>query len=87
MARIRSAVLRIDYVVTLHAKQELQEDELTLLELEKILLDGTIVERQTDLKTGEAKYRVRGSIPGEEVEAIVKFGPDDCPVIITVYTL
>ena len=76
----------MDYVVSVHASEELDDDNLTILDLENILLIGEIVERQRDLQTRERKFVVRGAtLDGFEAEAIVKFGALGNLFIITVY--
>lgn len=85
--KIRSAIRRVEYVVTRHANLEMNEDNLTIFDLEMVILKGEIVERQRDINTGELKYRIRGILPDGTVEAIVKIGPDGSPVIITVYVV
>jgi hypothetical protein len=43
--RIRDLVRSLNYVVSLHAAEELEDDNLTILDLENIILTGRIVER------------------------------------------
>ena len=60
---------------SLHATEELEDDGLTILDLESVLLSGDIVERQRDRITREAKVVVRGStVEGETAECVVKRG-------------
>ena len=47
-------------LVSIHAAEELDDDNLTILDLENILLTGHIVERQIDRHTREVKIVVRG---------------------------
>lgn len=87
LSRIRESVNLAEYVVTKHAKVEMDEDDLTIYDLEQVKLSGRIIERQNDLISGESKYRIRGAILGGEVETIVKISSAGYPVIITVYCL
>ena len=88
LARIRRLVLERRYVVTLHADDELDADDLTVYDLERIVLTGAIVERQRDRATGESKYRVRGNtIGGAGAETVVKLAMTGKVVFLTVYTL
>jgi hypothetical protein len=48
------------YVMTLHAEEEMDEDGLTIFDVESIVLSGSIVERQKDPSKGEWKYLVKG---------------------------
>ena len=86
LTRIREKVRRRQYVVTFHAKREMDEDELTSYDVEHVILSGEILERQRDADTSESKYRVRGqTIKGPEAEVIVKISPTGKVVVITVY--
>lgn len=55
IARLRERVRNLDYAVSLHAAEELEDDGLTILDLESILLSGTFIERQRDRTTRETK--------------------------------
>ena len=84
--RLRDLVRSLDYAVSLHAADELDDDDLTILDLETIILTGEIVERQRDRQTREVKYVVRGRIlDGSPAEAVGKIGPTGKLFIITVY--
>jgi hypothetical protein len=84
--RIRSLLRALRYVVSLHAAEEMDDDGFTILDLENIILTGTIVERQKDQKTDEAKIVIRGlSLDGREAETVVKVGLSGLLYIITVY--
>jgi len=84
--QIRECVHNRRYVMTLHAEEEMDEDGLSIYDVEHCLLTGQIEERQKDNKTGEWKYRISGeSIGGKIVEVVVKFGPTGKLAIITVY--
>ena len=63
------------------------EDDLRLIEIERAILKGRIIERQKDKMTGESKYRIQGAVPDGMIEAIFKFAPDGRLAFITVYTL
>ncbi|MCX7000741.1 MAG: DUF4258 domain-containing protein [Candidatus Sumerlaeota bacterium] len=72
--------------MTLHAEEEMDEDGLSIYDVENCLLTGQIEERQRDIHTGERKYRICGEfINGRSMEVVVKFGPTGKLVIITVY--
>jgi hypothetical protein len=86
ISRIRDCVRSLDYVVSVHASEELDDDNLTILDLENILLIGEIVERQRDRQTRERKFVVRGvTVDGLQAEAVVKFGALGNLFVITVY--
>ena len=86
ISRIRDCVRSLDYVVSLHAAEELDDDDLTILDLETIILSGKITERQRDRKTREVKLLVRGrTIEGRAAETIVKLNQIGTLLVITVY--
>ena len=64
----------------------MEDDGFTILDLENIILTGTIVERQKDQKTDETKIVIRGlSLDRREAETIIKVGLSGILYIITVY--
>lgn len=76
------------YVMTVHAEEEMNDDGLTIYDIERSILTGEILERQRDGITAEWKYRVRGkTVDAREVEVITKLSPTGKLVIITVYVL
>ena len=86
--RVRQSIRSNTYVLTLHADDEMDEEVLTIFDVERAILTGEILERQRDKETAEAKYRLRGDSMGDEqVEVIVKFSPTGKLVIMTVYTV
>jgi hypothetical protein len=86
--RIRDLVRSLNYVVSIHAAEELEDDNLTILDLESVLLTGQITKRQRDRRTREAKTIVRGrTLHGFEAEAIVKLGHTGTLFVITIYAV
>ncbi len=86
LKRMREKVRRREYVVTHHARKEMNDDDLTIYDVERGILTGEILERQQDKVTAEWKYRIRGeTVEGDEVEIIAKRSPTSKLVIITVY--
>lgn len=84
--RMQEKVRRRQYVVTHHARKEMNEDGLTIYDVERGVLTGNILERQRDQETEEPKYRIRGeTVDGITVEVIAKISPTGKLVIITVY--
>jgi len=84
--RMREKIRTRQYVMTLHAEEEMNEDGLTIFDVERGILTGEVQERQRDRVTGEWKYRIRGeTIEGERIEIIAKLSPTGKLVIITVY--
>jgi len=86
ITRFRALILSLNYVVSIHAAEALDDDNLTILDLENIILTGQIIERQRDRQTREVKYVIRGfTLDGLEGKTIVKIGPTGRLVVITVY--
>jgi chorismate-pyruvate lyase len=84
--RIRDCIRTLNYAVSLHAAEELDDDNLTILDLETIILTGKIIERQRDHKTREVKFVIRGrTIEDQSAETIVKFNQIGSLFVITVY--
>jgi hypothetical protein len=85
---MRDKVRNRQYVMTLHAEEEMSDDELTIFDVERGILTGEIVERQKDAQTGEWKYLVRGhTVTGDDIAVVGKIGLTGKLVIITVYRL
>ena len=84
---MRDKVRRRQYVMTLHADEEMDDDGLTIFDVESAILTGAIIQKQRDRKLRESKYLVRGqTIDGLQiVMAVIKFGRTGKLVIITVY--
>lgn len=88
LKEIRQKVQTLQYVVTLHAEEEMENEDLSIYDVESGILTGKVIERQKDKQTGERKYSVRGtSIDERMIEIIGKIGPSGILVIITVYTV
>ena len=86
LQRFRDRIRSLDYVITLHAEEEMDEDGLSVLDLESAVLTGEIVARQRDRQTREWKYVVNGrGLDGGTVGVVGKLSPTSCLVIITVY--
>ena len=86
LKQLRDLVRSRRYVMTVHAEEEMSDDDLTIFDVERAVLTGQIVERQKDGKTGEAKYLVKGrSITNGEIAVVAKLGASGRLVFITVY--
>ncbi len=86
--RMREKVRKRQYVMTHHARKEMNEDGLTIYDVERGILTGEILERQRDRVTGEHKYRLKGeTINRFEVEVLAKISPTGTLIIITVYVV
>jgi hypothetical protein len=86
LSRMRKKIRERKYIMTLHAEEEMNEDGLTIYDVERGILTGQISERQKDKVTAEWKYLIRGgTVEGGEIELIAKLSPTGKLVIITVY--
>ena len=85
LRRIQQKVQRLEYVMSIHAEEEMADDGLTVFDVEHAMLTGKIVERQVDSRTGEWKYLIEGQTHGSEVAIVgTKLNLTGKLVIITV---
>ncbi len=76
----------LDYVMTIHGEEEMENDGLSVFEIENAVLTGEIVERQQDSDTKESKYLVAGkALDEQQIVIVVKISLTGKLVIITVY--
>lgn len=88
ISRIRSLVREKRYVVSTHAAEELDDDNLSIFDLESILLTGETAGRQRDRNTTGAKFVIKGqAVAGKAAEAVIKRGATGHVVFITVYAI
>jgi len=86
ISHFRHLIRTLNYVVSTHAAEELDDDNLSILDLENIVLTGQISERQRDAQTREVKCVVSGiTLDGTPAEAVVKIGFTGKLVVITFY--
>jgi hypothetical protein len=60
LKRIQAKIRIRQYVMTLHAEEEMDDDELSIFDIERCILTGKIIERQKDRDTEEWKYVIEG---------------------------
>ena len=71
-----------------HAADELEDDGLSILDLENIILAGQITARQRDVQTHEVKYAIPGgTLDGSHAQAVVIVGFTGKLIIVTAYVL
>ena len=64
----------------------MNDDGLTILDVEHAILTDEILERQRDQQTNDPKYRIEGeSLEDTLIETVVKISPTGKVVIMTVY--
>lgn len=86
LRQMHEKIRTFQYVMTVHAEEEMNDDDLTIFDIERAILTGRITERQIDHHTGEWKYVVAGeSVDGRQAEVVAKLSITDKLVIITVY--
>lgn len=86
ISQIRQLIRTLNYVVSTHAAEELEDDNLSILDLESIVLTGQVAERQRDSQTREVKCVVAGvTLDGSAAQAVVKVGVTGKLIVITVY--
>jgi len=85
--RMRDKVRTRQYIMTLHAEEEMDDDRLSIYDIEHVILSGRIIERQKDPITAEWKYLIQGNTFSEgNVTVAAKLSPTGKLVILTVYT-
>jgi hypothetical protein len=84
--RIRQQILLRNYDMTVHAMEEMAEDDLDILDVEEAILNGQVVQRHKKDPRG-TKYTVEGlALDGERLVGVVgRFHRADRFLIITVY--
>ena len=56
----------------------MNDDGLTVYDVENGILTGNIIERQRDRATAEWKYRIRGeTLTGDDIEVIARIESDE----------
>ena len=88
LRRMRALIRASEYVLTVHAADEIEADRLSVFDVEHCVLTGRIVKRQRGRVTGEWKYLVEGrTLRGTRATVVAKIGPTGKLVLITVYAL
>ena len=86
LQRMREKVRALDYVMTIHAEEEMEDDDISILDVEHAILTEEIIERQPDQETGEWKYLIAGNtLADDPIIVVAKLALTGTLVIITVY--
>ena len=86
LRRLRDHVRRGEYLLTIHADEEMDAEEITGFDVEAAILNGQVVERQRDRTTRKAKYLVRGKgLDDQPIGVVAKISPTGRMVVLTVY--
>lgn len=85
LGRIQNAIRRGDYDVTLHASEEMAEDELDIYDVEAAIFSGALFKTERD-ERGE-KYTIVGSSANGELRmgVVGRFKETGIYLIITVF--
>lgn len=76
------------YIMTVHAEEEMNDDGLSIFDIEAVIFNGAITERQRDHRTQEWKYLICGTSTTQiMIEIATKLRPNELVVILTVYVL
>ena len=88
LMRMQEAIRNRQYIMTLHAEEEMGDDNLSIFDIESVVLTGKIIERQKDQITKEWKYLIEGkSISIGLAIVVAKLSITGKLVIITVYKI
>jgi len=83
---MRERIRTRQYVMTLHAEEEMNDDAFSIFDIESGILTGRIEERQRDSSSAEWKYLIQGqSLAGDSMAVVAKIGATGRLVIITVF--
>jgi hypothetical protein len=83
--RIRRAVREDNYEFSMHALEEMDDDDLTEADVRRVLLNGSLEAELTDDPRG-IRFVMRGTSQGIEIEIVCRFLPLSGRLrIITVY--
>lgn len=72
--KMREKVRMREFVLTVHAAEEMENDQLTIFDVENCILTGGIIEKQKDKNTGELKYVVKGKCYSSKRDFLVVVG-------------
>ena len=88
LKQMRERIRTRQYVMTFHAEEEMADDNLSIFDIEHVVLTGKIVERQKDKKTKGWKYILEGkTISTGKAVVVGKLSITGKLVIITVYKI
>ena len=76
------------FILTHHFRSELEKDGLSIVDAQIVIRRGHVFEEpESDISTGQWKYRIMGTAPdGQFVSIVFCFNSDDESVLITVFT-
>ena len=85
LKRMQERVRTRQYLVTLHAEEDMDDDELSVLDVEHCIQTGEIVARYRDHVTVGYRYLVEGqAIAGDPIVVVGKLSASGTLAIVTV---
>jgi hypothetical protein len=88
LQQMRQSMSAGEFILTTHAYDEMNDDDLFVADLEHCILTGDIMTGQWDDDFGEWKYVIHGdSQNGDEIAVVAKMDYNHCVVIITTFRL
>jgi len=86
LGRFRSLIRSGEYLLSIHALEEMAGDDVFTEDVENVILTGSIVERQINRATRERKYVFIGNdLAGNPIGLVAKIGAAGKALVITVY--
>lgn len=86
LKQFREKVRTRQYVMTLHASEEMDEDDLSIFDIESVVLSGNIIERQRDSASSEWKYLIKGeTLTGSFAITVTKISHTGKLIFLTVF--
>ena len=86
LQQMRECIRTRQYVMTLHATDEMYDDNLSIFDVESAVLTGQIIERQKDTVSGAWKYVLKGrTLDEESIFVVGKISSVNKLVMITVF--
>ncbi len=73
------------YVITLHAEEEMDDEGVTIFDIERGILTAEVIKHHKDQNTAESIYLLKGQTIGGNQVVVTKLSATDKLVIITVY--
>jgi hypothetical protein len=85
---MRELMRRGRYSLTDHAEERLDAHQLSVLDIERVVLAGFVADRQRDSLSGEWKYVIEGATTrGEWAVVVAKISVSDRLWVLTVFRL
>lgn len=83
----REKVRSLEYVVSVHADEEMADEGFLVVDVENVVLTGHIRERQKDKRTSEWKYVIAGeTVSRQNAVLVCKLSVTRRMVVITVHS-